>query len=282
LSEKLRLDSRLLRVRNDLDKNRSIKSKYLAPLLKYFPNVDTSKLEDVESFHSKITKILRKELKSSESELSLSLATVVDEIDMIDGKISTSLSDIDNPSIVIDRVYELSQGHAVASKEIEYFETDVQVKSDLKDAKKLLAGEKIRILELIENIINDKNRRNVTEIYSEERRSPTLKIGQNSYTFDLVEDTGTGKAYSNLILLDLAFLETTDLPFLVHDSVLFKNIQNDAVAQLIELYESTGKQTFIAIDEIMKYGQVAENKLKNKKVVQLDNNDVLYIKDWRK
>ncbi len=145
-----------------------------------------------------------------------------------------------------------------------------------------MAAEKIRILELIENIINDKNRRNVTEIYSEERRSPTLKIGQNSYTFDLVEDTGTGKAYSNLILLDLAFLETTDLPFLVHDSVLFKNIQNDAVAQLIELYESTGKQTFIAIDEIRKYGQVAENKLKNKKVVQLDNNDVLYIKDWRK
>jgi hypothetical protein len=282
LSEKLRLDSRLLRVRNDLDKNKSIKSKHLAPLLKYFPNVDTSKLEDVESFHSKITKILRKELKSSEAELSISLATVVSEIDMIDSKISASISEIDNPNIVIDRVYELSQGHAVASKEIEYFETDVQVKSDLKDAKELLAAEKIRILELIENIINDKNRRNVTEIYSEERRNPTLKIGQNSYTFELVEDTGTGKAYSNLILLDLAFLETTALPFLVHDSVLFKNIQNDAVAQLIKLYESTGKQTFIAIDEIEKYGQVAEKKLQNKKVVQLDNNNVLYVKDWRK
>jgi len=282
LSEKLRLDSRLLRVRNDIGKNRSIKSKHLAPLLKYFSNVNTSKLEEVESFHSKITKILRKELKSSESELSLSLAAVVEEIDIIDGKISISISEIDNPSVVIDRVYDLSQGHAIASKEIEYFETDVQVKSDLKDAKKLLAAEKIRILELIEKIINDKNRRNVTEVYSEERRSPTLKIGQNSYTFDLVEDTGTGKAYSNLILLDLAFLETTDLPFLVHDSVLFKNIQNDAVAQLIELYESTGKQTFIAIDEIGKYGQVAENKLKNKKVVKLNNNDVLYIKDWRK
>ena len=152
----------------------------------------------------------------------------------------------------------------------------------MKEAKALLAAEKIRILELIENILNDKNRKNVTEIYSEERRSPTLKIGQNSYTFELVEDTGTGKAYSNLILLDLAFLETTVLPFLVHDSVLFKNIQNDAVAQLIELYEATGKQTFIAIDEIEKYGVIAEKKLKEKKVIQLDNNKVLYVKDWRK
>ncbi len=118
MSEKLRLDSRLLRVRNDLDKNRSIKSKHLAPLLKYFPNINTSKLEDVESFHSKITKILRKELKSSESELSLSLTAVVDEIDIIDGKISTSISEIDNPSVVIDRVYELSQGHAIARKRL--------------------------------------------------------------------------------------------------------------------------------------------------------------------
>ncbi len=282
LSEKFRLDSRLLRVRNDLDKNKSIKSKHLAPLLKYFPDVDTSRLENVESFHSKITRILRKELKSSETELSESLSAIVDEINVIDRKISASVADMDNPSVVIDRVYELSQGHSVASKEIEYFETDIRIKSDLKEAKELLAAEKVRILELIENIINDKNRKNVTEIYSEERRSPTLEIGQNSYTFELVEDTGTGKAYSNLILLDLAFLETTVLPFLVHDSVLFKNIQNDAVAQLIELYESTGKQTFIAIDEIEKYGEVAEKKLKEKKVVQLNNKKVLYVKDWRK
>ena len=282
LSEKLRLDSRLLRVRNDLDQNKTIKSKHLEPLLKYFPNVNTSKLEDIESFHSKITKILRKELKSSEAELSSSLSSIIEKVDMIDRKISASLAELDNPNIVIDRVYELSQDHAIASKEIEYFETDAQIKSDLKDSKELLAAEKIRILELIENILNDKNRKNVTEIYSEERRSPTLKLGQNSYTFELVEDTGTGKAYSNLILLDLAFLETTVLPFLMHDSVLFKNIQNDAVAQLIELYESTGKQTFIAIDEVEKYGDVAEQKLKIKKVVQLDNSNVLYIKDWRK
>lgn len=282
LSEKLRLDSRLLRVRNDLDKNKNIKSKHLVPLLRYFPDIDTSRLEDVELFHSKITIILRKELKSSEAELSESLSSVVNEISVIDRKISASLANIDNPSVVIDRVYELSQDHATATREIEYFETDVQIKAELKEAKDLLAAEKIRILKLIENILNDKNRENVTKIYSEGRRSPKLKLSQNSYTFDLVEDTGTGTAYSNLILLDLAFLETTVLPFLIHDSVLFKNIQNDAVSQLIELYEATGKQTFIAIDEIEKYGEVAEKKLQDKKVVQLDNSKVLYIKDWRK
>ncbi len=138
-----------------------------------------------------------------------------------------------DPSIIVDRVYELSQAHAGASSEIEYFETDVKIKSDLKRVKELLATEKLRILELIENIVNDRTRRYVTQIYSEERKNPTLHIGQNSYSFEVIEDTGTGKAYSNLILLDLAFLETTQLPFLIHDSILFKNIQNSAVAKLI-------------------------------------------------
>jgi len=282
LSEKLRLDSRLLRVRNDLVQNKSIKSKHLSPLLKYFPEVNTEKLEEVEFFHSKITSILRKELKSSEKELTISLESVVNEIGNIDRKIAAAIFDLDNPNAVVDRVYELSQKHASASKEIEYFETDAQIKTDLKGAKELLAAEKIRILELIENIINDKTRRNVTAVYDEERRSPSLHLGQNNYSFELVEDTGTGKAYSNLILLDLAFLETTVLPFLIHDSILFKNIQNDAVAKLIGLYESTGKQVFIAIDEIEKYGKFAELKLNKKQVIKLNNESVLYVKDWRK
>ena len=256
LSEKLRLDSRLLRVRKDLSQNKAIKSKHLKPLLKYFPNLDTSKLEEVELFHSDITKILRKELRSSEVELSESLYAINEEIDNIDRRISVSLAEIDNPNVIIDRVYELSQDHAVALKEIDYFELETEVRSDLKEAKELLESEKFRILELIQNIVNDKNRRNVTAIYNEQRRSPMLKLGQNSYSYELVEDTGTGKAYSNLILLDLAFLEATKLPFLIHDSVLFKNIQNDAVAKLIDLYEFTGKQTFIAIDEIEKYGNL--------------------------
>lgn len=281
LSEKLRLDSRLLRVRNDLDKNRNIKSKHLAPLIKYFPEVDVEKLEEVEAFHSKITAILRKELKGSEKELSLSLESVLSELGDIDKKIESCLSDLDNPNVIVDRVYDLSQEHASASKEISNFETDTKIKLNLSEAKKSLAAEKIRILDLIEKVLNDKNRKNVTEVYGEERRSPTLHFSQNNYKFELVEDTGTGKAYSNLVLLDIAFTETTVLPFLIHDSVLFKNIQNDAVAKLIDLYVSTGKQVFIAIDEIEKYGQVAEKKLRDNKVIQLDNKRVLYTVDWR-
>ncbi|MBI2332641.1 MAG: DUF2326 domain-containing protein, partial [Chloroflexi bacterium] len=284
LSEKFTLDTRLQRVRNDLSNNKNIKSKHLSPLLKYFPDINIERLAEVESFHSNITKILEKELRSSERELSALLENITSEIDTVDEKLESLISNkkIENPSIIIDRVYGLSQAHAAASTEIEYFEKNNQIVSDFKEAREQLIVEMSRILEYIENVVNDKTRRYVTAIYNEERRSPILHLHQNRYSFEVVEDTGTGKAYSNLILLDLAFLEMTRLPFLIHDSVLFKNIQNDAVAELVDLYEKTNKQTFIAIDEIEKYGQEAESKLIKRTVIQLDNNNVLYIKDWRK
>ena len=282
LSEKLSIECRLSRVRNDLSQNKNIKSKHLSPLIKYFPEVNLERIAEVEEFHSEITRILRSELKASENELSDSLQMIVAEIEKIDREMSVILDNVDNPGLIIDRVYELSNSHFTAASEVEFFETDDKIKNDLKQVKDLLSTEKLRVLKLVEDVINDRIRRFVTKIYSEERRSPILSLGQNSYNFEVVEDTGTGKAYSNLILLDLAFLETTKLPFLIHDSVLFKNIQNSAVAKLIELYESTGKQTFIAIDEIEKYGKEAEDKLLNRKVVKLDNKNVLYIKDWRK
>lgn len=67
----------------------------------------------------------------------------------------------------------------------------------------------------------------------------------------------------------------------MHDSLLYKNIENEAVAKMIDIYESINKQSFIAIDEIDKYGSRAKSKLWRNRVVELDNDNVLYIKDWR-
>lgn len=282
LSEKLSVESRLSRVRNDLSQNKSIKSKHLSLLTKYFPEVNLERIAGVEEFHSKITRFLTPELRSSEHQLSEALEAITSEIGKIDREIGQTIDKIDSPDLIVDRVYELSKSHAVAKSEVKYFEIDNSVKTEFKEAKDSLSEEKLRVLKLVEDVLNDKTRRYVTKIYDEERRSPILRLAQNNYKFEVVEDTGTGKAYSNLILLDLAFLETTKLPFLIHDSVLFKNIQNSAVARLIELYESIDKQTFIAIDEIEKYGEEAADELRKQKVIKLSDKEVLYTRDWRK
>jgi len=273
--------SRLSRVRNDLSENKHIKSKSFSALIRFFPEADPKRLTEVEEFHSKISKILRSELKESEKKLSEMLLEINNAINDIDDEMAQTLSSIDNPATIVDRVHELAKTHSSTTAEIESFEKVGQVSTDLKEIRKRLEQEKSRILKLVEDIINDKTRKLVNLVYSEHRKSPILALGQKSYNFSAIEDTGTGKAYSNLIIFDLAILKTTSLPFVIHDSVLFKNIQNEAVSKLIDLYTGLKKQSFIAIDEIEKYGSETEQTLLQRKVIQLTDNEVLYIKDWR-
>lgn len=282
LREQSSISNRLNRVRLDLSNNRHIKSKSFESLTKLFPDLNIDRISEVEEFHSKISKILRAELQESEAELSEALRSINNAIEEIDVSITRVLSNIENPTIIVDRVHELATVQTHASSEIKYYERESNVSNELKELKETLTAERRRILKFVENIINDKTREYVSKIYSEDRRSPVLSLSSDRYTFNAIEDTGTGKAYSNLLLLDLAIFETTKLPFVIHDSFLFKNIENESVARLIDLYVSLGKQSFIAIDEIEKYGKKAEITLMQKSVIQLTNDQVLYVKDWRK
>ena len=117
--------------------------------------------------------------------------------------------------------------------------------------------------------------------FSEHRKSPRLSLDDATYSFEVFEDTGTGTAYFGLVLFDLAVFRATSLPAIAHDSVLFKNNSNDSVANLVRLYATIQKQSFIALDEIQKYGPAAAEILKMQSVIQLSDNAVLYIKDWR-
>ena len=121
----------------------------------------------------------------------------------------------------------------------------------------------------------------VSEAVGEHRKSPRLSLDDATYKFEVFEDTGTGTAYFGLVLFDMAVFRATSLPVIAHDSVLFKNISNDSVARLIALYEKIPKQSFISLDEIQKYGLTAAQTLQKQSVIQLSDNAVLYIKDWR-
>ncbi|MBT3140431.1 DUF2326 domain-containing protein [Ruegeria litorea] len=282
LQEKSKVSSRLQRVRNDLSKNKYVKSKAFQSLTTFFPEANVEKFAEVEEFHSRITQILKVELKESEKHLSSQLDEINTSLVSIDDRMREAFSNINNPSEIIDRVHSLAKKHNVATREIEYFEHEVEVSRDLKAEKTALKVRREKVSNLISDIINNKIRKFVNTVYDEHRQSPQLTILNSSYSFSAIEDTGTGKAYSSLILLDLAVLDTTNLPFLIHDSVLFKNIENGAVANLVKLYDSREKQTFIAIDEIQKYGGIAEATLVQNKVIQLTNDSQLYVKDWRK
>lgn len=281
LNGKTSITSRLSRVRNNLSQSKYIKSKHLSSLKYFFPDVNEGKIAEIEEFHCDITRILKSELRASERHLQKDLDSITNEISKIDERIGQNISKFDNPEIIVDRVYDLSNSHKETISENGYFETEEGLRESVKEIKSDLKNEKEKILKFIEDLINDKIKSLVTLIYSKNHKSPELVLNDKSYQYKIIDNTGTGTAYSNLLLLDIAIFETTKLPMLVHDSLLYKNIENDAVSNFIDLYLKQDKQSFIAIDEIDKYGKETKEKLENKKVVKLSNQDVLYIKDWR-
>lgn len=118
-------------------------------------------------------------------------------------------------------------------------------------------------------------------IYEGRKKSPILSLSHNSYEFVTPDDTGTGTAYKSLIVFDLAILGLTNLPFLIHDSLIFKNIADAPIEHIFELYQQTGKQIFIALDKSSSYTQKTKAILEDSAVLKLsDHGHELFGWSW--
>ena len=101
------------------------------------------------------------------------------------------------------------------------------------------------------------------------------------YLFFTPDDTGTGIAYKGLVVFDLAVLSLTKLPILVHDSVVLKQISDNAIEKIIELYSSSEKQIIIALDKQDSYSKKTARLLSESTVLNLGNNGKeLFGRSW--
>lgn len=55
--------------------------------------------------------------------------------------------------------------------------------------------------------------------------------------------------FKGLIIFDLALLRLTELPVIAHDSNIFKNIADLPIDKIMELYNQSERQIFIAFDK---------------------------------
>ena len=282
LSLRVTVAGRLKRTQQNLTTNRHIQSKHFSDLAKFVPEINQERLAKIEEFHDGVAKLLRSELRESESSLAEQIEQIDAAVSRIDGQMAQALGSISEPTALVDHVFKV----AVTLQEIretnQQFESDTELRAAVRNLKSELAAEKAKVLEVVQSIVNDGLRRIVTSVFGADRKSPQLTLQENRYWFEVFEDTGTGTAYASLIILDLTVFLATQLPVIAHDSVLFKNIENDSVARLLRVYMQTDKQSFIALDEIEKYGSGTAAVLRERSVVQLDDAHVLYIKDWRK
>ncbi|UZW61170.1 DUF2326 domain-containing protein [Lysobacter enzymogenes] len=281
LAQQVRLRARLARIDRNISGNRHIQSKFFAPLVEFFPEVNAERIAKVEEFHDGVAKILKAELQEERRDLLARLSEIDAELKKIEEKMSSVLSAVDEPGIIVDRIYDLSTAWNQASRENNYYSISSALSTEVASLKNDLELKKNEILAVVQRKINGGLRAIVARVFEGERKSPTIRLSNNNYSYEVFEDTGTGVAYSALIMFDLTVFSQTTLPCLAHDSMLFKNVENDSVAKLFSIYDSNVKQSFIAIDEIQKYGAEVAAFLRAKSVIQLNDKNVLYVKDWR-
>lgn len=276
------ISSELERVRANLEDNKSISKRSFQPLLEIIPSLNLEKLDSIESFHNGLTRILRKEIKAKEQELSEQLGVVDAQIFTCNAAIAKALRNSDNPAFIVDSVIDISLELSSLTKENELYDKFADIKKIIKDLKGKLKEQKIVILSDIEGRLNKDIEGLVNFIYGEVRASPKLELMPEKYSYEIPKDTGTGKAYSNLILLDTSLLRHTTIPYLVHDSILFKNVENKAIENILRVYQSLSQQSFISLDGEIVESASAKTLVESCAVLYLNAGKLLYTVDWRK
>jgi uncharacterized protein YdhG (YjbR/CyaY superfamily) len=255
----------------------------IALVAEYFPTVDVTRLEQVEAFHLKIGSIVKKELKDELAAVQLEESDITKEIISLEQQIQTALKSKGMPNDLFKRIFELKEIIDKANEENNRFEQKTQLEEAIKISAHRLDNIYSNIFLEIEAKINMKLKAFNRVVYGPTRNSSELRIkSSNSFIFTSPEDTGTGKSYAGLIGFDMAMLSLTKLPFVLHDSVVYKNIEVAATKKILRILATIkAKQIFLSFDEAKKFGIQTEQLINKFTVLKLSHNDLLYNKDWR-
>jgi len=278
---RLRLEYKIDYHTRGIKQSKHINTKAFNKLKEYFPDINEKRLINIDEFHSSISKILKKEIEESIRIINSELEIVKKDISDIENKLKQYLSKVDNPTVIIDRTHKLLTRHSEIKRENEIHSRDKAVSESITTSRSAYDDKKSVVLDKISLIINEKLKEYSLFIYGDVVKYPTLSFSMNDYEFSVFEDTGTGRAYSSMILLDLVVFNETKLPFIVHDTYLYKNIQNSAIDKIIELYPND-RQSIISIDEVLKYSESAQAILTENAIASLGVGRTLFIRDWQR
>ena len=225
--------------------------------------------------------VFKAELRAERSKLEKDLA----EYDQIIHEYEAQLQElVQNPNlskVVLTRHAELLREKDRMQKENDAYEKLQQLKEARDADSERLKTIKQRQLALVSYRLNEEMSRLNDAIYEGSYNAPILDFTDTGYDFFTPDDTGTGIAYKGLVVYDLAVLSLTKLPILVHDSVVLKQISDDAIEKIIELYSSCGKQVIIALDKQDSYSEKTSRLLGESAVLRLScNGQELFGRSW--
>ncbi len=219
-------------------------------LQRFIPGINIAKLEEVQSFHNKIQHVMKDEIAAELADLEDMIAILDSQIDEKQEKIRDLGTGVELPqgflkkyTSLLNQVEQLKRQNNARSRVEEIKQGAKKAKSDAQEVEG-------KILTIIENKINEQMVRFNDFIYDGMQSSPVISFrSQKQYDFSTPDDGGMGTGYKSLIIFDLSILKLTQLPVLVHDSLMFNHIGYQPLEKIMKLYCDSEKQIFIAYDK---------------------------------
>lgn len=271
-----------------VQKNKEIESSSIqadfSALQEFFPNaeINVERLMQVEAFHKDLTSILKSDFKEAETKIWNLINLINIQIANIESEIASIEKAEGLSKIVLEEYARIEKEITALEDQNKKYDMNADLVEDHKKKTESLTKSQLSQEAILEQKINDEMARLNSLIFGENKNSPTLHFeSTKSYTFSTYDDHGTGTNYKGLIMFDVASLNLTELPLLIHDSFLFKNIGKDTMRKIIEIYRDAGYQIFISIDNVNNYHQETQQIINQNVVIELSpGGNELYGQKW--
>lgn len=281
-----RLQSQLNAIKSNIADNKVDTASEFDSLVHFFPNTNIKAFEEIEYFHKKIREILSEEMDEEIERLQPLIAEYDKEIKRLNRKIEESglakemservLSQCVNVSKSIDRLEE-ETAELIHQKELQEARAEAeQILEQLFQQQTEKLGEMQDEINLRMEIINGV----VTE---KQETAPLLYITpQKEIVFETPSNTSEGTAYKSLVVYDLSILELRPIPALIHDSNILKRIEDVHLERILERYQSSKRQVFIAFDKADSTTTKAHKILDETAILRLSDGNELFGRSWSK
>lgn len=245
----------------------------LQRLLTFFPGANIRHIQEVEDFHRELSGILSMEMDEEAESLQILIRAATEEIQRLEQQLAELGVPLQIPKPFLDRYSELNKqiGGMRAQNEA-YIKTN-ELKEEVKEIETRLDEAEMQVLHQIEASLNAQMVRYNDSLYEVPREAPTIRFeSKTKYVFETPRDGGKGTAYKSLCVLDLSVMKLTLLPFIAHDSSIFKNIGDEPIDKLMEIYLQSKKQIFIAFDKDKSYRDRTAEIVNSTTVLKLNIN----------
>lgn len=247
----------------------------------FFPTINIQEVDKINEFHGQLIGILKAKILS-EIKVCQNLITEYNiQMENINQEINKILKCKNPVGLAVDNLIKLKSHRDKLIKNIEDTDKYNQYNQDKKTAADNYTIIVNKALTDIQQQLNNELS-TLCESVSPRRNPPQFTLRESSYDFFIPNDTGAGSKYKSTILTDLSFMSLTDLPFVIHDTVLFKNIEDDTMENLIMKYASLeSKQIFIAFDHIASFSEETIKILREHTVLSIiPGGRELYGRSW--